>query len=170
MSDLIMGKDDRIFRHLLAGKKDLVGAEIGTYEGEHAKLLLDNLDIKKFYLVDAYTDYIGLETSWVLDYQGAKKRALEALAQYPQVIWRYEMSETAARKIKKELDFVYIDANHAYEWVKKDIESWLPKVKSGGLVGGHDYQQRDGVTRTVEELRENYEVETKDIEWWLWKK
>ena len=37
------------------------------------------------------------------------------------------------------LDFVYIDANHAYEFVKEDIELWYPKVKSGGYVMGHDY-------------------------------
>jgi len=40
----------------------------------------------------------------------------------------------------KSLDFVYIDAAHEYEFVKPDIEAWLPKVKVGGYIGGHDYQ------------------------------
>lgn len=39
------------------------------------------------------------------------------------------------------LDFVFIDANHHYEFVKKDIEAWFPKVKTGGYIGGHDYRK-----------------------------
>ena len=37
------------------------------------------------------------------------------------------------------LDFVYIDGNHLYPAVKKDIDLWWPKVKAGGVMGGHDY-------------------------------
>lgn len=37
------------------------------------------------------------------------------------------------------LDFVFIDADHSYESVKNDIESWLPKVKKGGYISGDDY-------------------------------
>lgn len=38
-----------------------------------------------------------------------------------------------------EIDFLYIDGDHSYEGVKKDIKMWFPKVKSGGLIGGDDY-------------------------------
>jgi hypothetical protein len=36
-------------------------------------------------------------------------------------------------------DWVYIDSNHTYEAVKEDLEMWLPKVKNGGYICGHDY-------------------------------
>lgn len=36
------------------------------------------------------------------------------------------------------LDFVFIDANHEYEYIYEDIEKWLPKVKYGGVLAGHD--------------------------------
>lgn len=39
------------------------------------------------------------------------------------------------------LDFVYIDANHRYEYVVADIAAWLPKIRSGGIISGHDYNQ-----------------------------
>jgi cephalosporin hydroxylase len=41
------------------------------------------------------------------------------------------------------LDFVYIDANHAYNYVVQDIELWYPKVKKGGYLCGHDYIDMD---------------------------
>jgi cephalosporin hydroxylase len=50
------------------------------------------------------------------------------------------------------LDFVFIDANHIYDFVKNDILSWLPKVKKGGYIGGHDYTTYDGVKKAVDEI------------------
>ena len=37
------------------------------------------------------------------------------------------------------LDCVYIDADHAYDAVKLDLELSYLKVKSGGFICGHDY-------------------------------
>ena len=37
------------------------------------------------------------------------------------------------------IDFVFIDGDHTYVGVKKDIIAWLPKVKPGGIIAGHDY-------------------------------
>lgn len=49
-------------------------------------------------------------------------------------------SVTASTRFQdNSLDFVFIDANHHYEFVKKDIEAWYPKVKPGGTIAGHDY-------------------------------
>lgn len=37
-------------------------------------------------------------------------------------------------------DLVYIDADHGYHAVVQDIKVWLPKVKKGGIISGHDYK------------------------------
>ncbi len=37
------------------------------------------------------------------------------------------------------LDYVYIGADHRYSNVKKDIESWLPKIRKGGVICGHAF-------------------------------
>jgi hypothetical protein len=50
------------------------------------------------------------------------------------------------------LDFVFLDAAHDYDNVKADITAWRSKVKSGGYLGGHDYQLIfPGVMKAVQE-------------------
>jgi hypothetical protein len=64
-------------------------------------------------------------------------------------IWKEELPE-------KYFDFIYIDANHSYDFVKEDILGWYPKLKVNGILSGHDYlvgrKGRDGVKRAVDEF------------------
>lgn len=85
---------------------------------------------------------------------------------------------------EKKLDWVYIDAGHSYEEVKADFEAWFPKVRSGGIVSGHDYGDNDciGVKEFIDEyMKLHPEVEmnftTEDFwnekeyqSWWFIKK
>lgn len=50
------------------------------------------------------------------------------------------------------IDVVFIDAGHSYESVLKDIEYWLPKMKNGGIMSGHDYNSWEGVQLAVKEV------------------
>lgn len=49
------------------------------------------------------------------------------------------------------LEFVYIDGCHTYNAVLADINAWLPKVRKGGFIGGHDYGTFKDVRRAVED-------------------
>jgi SAM-dependent methyltransferase len=55
------------------------------------------------------------------------------------------------------LDACFIDADHSYVAVKADIEAWLRKVKSGGILAGHDIDE-EGVTKAVNELLPDVET------------
>jgi predicted O-methyltransferase YrrM len=60
--------------------------------------------------------------------------------------------EAAKQFENKSVDFVFIDAAHEYEDVQNDIEAWLPKIKTGGIIAGHDYiPTYPGVMRAVNE-------------------
>jgi len=50
------------------------------------------------------------------------------------------------------LDFVFIDAAHDYESVKKDINAWYPKIKESGIIAGHDYGWSPTVRQAVDEF------------------
>ena len=53
--------------------------------------------------------------------------------------------------IDDELDVLYIDGDHSYEGVKKDIEIYTPSVRVGGYVLFHDYLGEEGVRLAIEE-------------------
>ncbi len=81
------------------------------------------------------------------------------------------IGESAAMSKKyedKSLDFAFIDADHAYECVKNDINAWLPKIKDDGIIAGHDYH-RDfpGVIKAVDELRGDKTLEIRRHSWLL---
>jgi predicted O-methyltransferase YrrM len=51
------------------------------------------------------------------------------------------------------LEFVFLDAAHDYKSVTEDIKAWYPKVKSGGILSGHDYEPGwSGVVAAVDEF------------------
>jgi len=64
--------------------------------------------------------------------------------------------QASSRYEDRSLDFVFIDGSHLYEAVLADIHAWLPKVKIGGFLGGHDYgnmgEPLNGVQKAVDEI------------------
>jgi predicted O-methyltransferase YrrM len=50
------------------------------------------------------------------------------------------------------VDVIFIDAGHSYDSVIQDIKSWLPKIKDGGIMSGHDYNSWSGVNKAVNEI------------------
>lgn len=120
----------------------LLGVEIGTAEGSNALSILQELLIKKLFLIDPYILYAEAgqpisfkETSFEEAYVIAQKR----LSKFQQVTFIKKTSEDAVKDVDEPLDFVYLDGNHSYEYVKNDIALYYPLVKLGGVIGGHDY-------------------------------
>lgn len=60
--------------------------------------------------------------------------------------------EVASLYVDNSLDFIFIDAAHDYESVKKDIIAWYPKLKNNGVLAGHDYTTSSGVHKAVHEI------------------
>ena len=158
----------RAFDFLLKEKKDLVGVEIGVLAGTHALKMLELLDIKTLYLVDPYFLYKSKYESGELEWNNEKweKVAKEKLKNYKdKIIWINTTSVKAVVHFEDEsLDFAYIDANHEYQFTLEDIELWTPKVKQGGIVGGHDHvPAHPGVAKAIKEYcsKNKIEYETK---------
>ena len=150
-------------------KKDLVGCEIGVSRGENSKRLLKTLSIKKLYLVDPWIEYE--EDNVKVSYENCEKIARKRLKPWSdKVVIIKGYSIGVAKHIPNNLDFVYIDGNHQYEYVKQDIELYYPKVKKGGIIGGDDFcGNQIGVIRAVLEFvdKNNLKLHSRINDWWI---
>lgn len=123
----------------LAGGKTI--AEVGSFIGKTAKLMVE-AGARLVYCVDHFA---GSESDMTADIDPSLVRRGFIVNCQQQLtdgtIRLIEMPSLAAAKSFDDgsLDMVFIDANHDYEAVKADIQAWLPKVKSGGIMCGHDY-------------------------------
>lgn len=87
-----------------------------------------------------------------------------------------KLSLDAAKDYADEsLDFVFIDASHEYEDVLNDIRAWMPKIKSGGWIAGHDYVEGrkywEGVYDAVNEYFKEIPFQTMShCDAWLYQK
>mgnify|MGYP001615059141 CR=1 FL=1 len=84
--------------------------------------------------------------------------------------WIYETSDDVFKKryIPNDLDFIYIDANHNYEFVKRDIENSWNLLKKGGVLIGHDftfYSVAKAVIEFAEKKKLKVITKAKDWEW-----
>jgi len=118
-----------------------VGAEIGVLSGTYSMNLCRNIPGLKLYCIDPwginerrYHSH-DVRHRWDRKFEEAKLH----LEPFDTTIIR-KTSMDAVKDFKDEsLDFVYIDGNHAYSFVRDDIREWTKKVRKGGIVAGHDY-------------------------------
>lgn len=56
------------------------------------------------------------------------------------------------------IDILYIDGGHTHDIVKRDLLDYYPKVKHGGVIGGHDYHDinHPDVKLAVDEFCEEF--------------
>ena len=122
-------------------------AEVGTYKGEMAREITTVCNLDKYFAIDIRRP--GELVKWISD----NKKPIECII---------KPSIEAAKDIEdKSLDLVFIDADHSYESVLQDIKAWLPKVRKGGILSGHDYDYPKfwGVKKAVDELLKNVNLE-----------
>jgi len=153
-----------------AGRQDLRGIEIGVAKGDNALSILQELPIEELILIDPYIPYE--DTSGSTDYSAEYATARAKLAAYPQVVWLRKTSESAGKELRSEeaVDFVYIDGNHSFEFVKNDITLYYPLITNNGIIGGHDYTPfYDSVMRAVNEFAEQTELGLHSVlpDWWF---
>lgn len=123
------------------------GAEVGVQRGVHANHLRQNWQGGTLHLVDFWqhqNDYY--DTANVSqneqDSNFAHVQALFGGRSDVRIV-RGASVKVAATYPDGFFDWVYLDANHAYNAVRDDLTAWAPKVRRGGILAGHDFM--DGV-------------------------
>lgn len=155
-----------------------VGVEIGVAFGGQSEYLLANTSIEKLFSIDPYqhfsTGYVDTMNFNQAIFDVLHIKTAKRLEPYKSrsVLLR-ELSQNASQIFfDRSLDFVYIDGNHSYEAVKQDIESWYPKIRSGGLLIGDDYSVYFlGLCQAVNEFcqKEGLKLYNLGAKWWVLK-
>lgn len=139
--------------------------EVGVKSGEFFKWLTKN-NPKLSVAVDLWDLYtIPSQNDLNYDIGDIKKFESEFRHKFKDTII-HKMSSIEASKLFENFmfDLIYLDADHTYESTKSDMYAWYPKVKSGGILAGHDYCEyyinatstEFGVIKAVDEfIKEN---------------
>lgn len=118
---------------------DMVMAEIGCYRGVSTSVFAQ------------YAGTVHAVDPWMLNFDHYKELPRDMLEsaeplfdkvcqKYPNIVKHKGLSVDIAKEFSPcELDMIYIDGDHSEMAVKLDFDSWIPKVKSGGIISGHDY-------------------------------
>jgi predicted O-methyltransferase YrrM len=103
--------------------KDAVVAELGSFQGDSARTILEDAEPRELHLIDR--DFSKLQRDFPSD----------------DVVRLHEgdSASTLGAFPDEHFDWIYIDADHSYAGVKRDIDEAKRKVKRDGLLVFDDY-------------------------------
>ncbi len=136
----------------LANRKEMAramfhgtGCELGVDKGAFATFLASLDSIDRLYLIDYWGPYPGGSGGDPVYYNwGDGDLAWMTLSvrfsRSDKVhVVRALFDDVCPLVANESLDFVYLDGCHKSDVVLHDLRNWWPKVKSGGVLSGHDY-------------------------------
>ena len=147
-----------------------VGAEIGVWKGYFSRQLCKRVPGLKLYCIDLWEpfscDFFPKSLSkssasenkkWYFAFESKEwqdsfyRSACWRLSKYNAIIIRKASMEAVKDFPEGSLDFIYIDANHSYDFVMQDLIEWSKRVRIGGIISGHDYDPDWGVKQAVDD-------------------
>lgn len=153
---VVLSKSRSVFTHLTAEEKyslyssvqpNSLCVEIGSYLGASSVCIASSPNCSKLYCVDTWNNDAmseGNRDTYSLFLSNTK-----ALSH--KIFPIRGLSANAGLKFKEKIDFLFIDGDHSYEGAKADVESWLPLLRSGGVLVMHDCGWAEGVQRVIQE-------------------
>lgn len=142
--------------------KHMIVAEIGVFKGDFSQIIYDKLNPIQLHLIDVFEgemcsgDKDGNDVVWTNlseDYEILKNKYEKNHKVRVHKGYSCNVLNTFPDEY---FDLIYVDGDHSYEGVKKDLELSLLKVKKGGYICGHDYTNNmfPPVVRAVNEFIE----------------
>ena len=153
----LFGLNDLIKENL---DSESVVCELGSHVGSSSALFA--YYCKLVYCIDVWT-YI--KTDYIPEFENDfDKYVLDNFNNVVKI--KSTTIDAVKRFLDNSLDLVYVDADHEYESVKEDINNWLPKIKKGGFIAGHDfYGVNNGVEQAVIETIGKPDKTYEDSSW-----
>lgn len=149
---------------LAMANKHTIVAEVGVYMGGLSSMLATLPNLGQLFVID----------SWDGQYSSFGQKHMNRIAEQviawgratPKVTVRREDSIYAAQYFMDEsIDFFHTDGDHSLEGIRLDINTWLPKVRVGGIISGDNYEAHT-VAQGVDDLLPHRELLANGRLWW----
>lgn len=148
-------------------------AELGVWKGRTFLHLLVHCPGVEVIGVDAWEYHPeragvpGGETYEAWNMPGLEKHVRKAAKPFGSraVILKMDTAAAATKVKDSSLDLVFIDADHSAEGVTRDLNAWVPKVKQGGFITGHDIDW-ETVRQVVAARYPHYAIGPDNV-WWV---
>lgn len=151
-----------------------VGCEVGVEKGKNAQTMFEIIPNLKLFGVDPYKQhpqasyaYHAAIRNWDPQYlENCKRQCLKRMNGRNFTLLQGFSEDVVKRIEDNSLDFLYIDADHSYDFVMQDIILWGRKIRKGGIISGHDYyydespsSRRAKVTQAVNDYTRVHNIE-----------
>jgi len=156
------------------------GIEIGVANAWNMVYFLDNIPNLHITGIDPflpYMDWVGMidEKTITAQYEVAMDNLSKYISDNRALFYREKCEDIKNNFLDLDYDYIFIDGDHSYEAVARDLKNYYSKVKPGGIISGHDYHLLD-VQRAVSEFRQTFSGKnipplnftTNSV--WFWKK
>ena len=134
---------------------DNIAIEIGSHMGEGLNILASTGFFNKIHVIEPFKGDEEFNEIFNWSWDEVRTEWETNTRHFKDIINLHEsFSYMVVDSFEDEsIDFIYIDGEHTYESVKRDISLYLPKIKNGGIISGHDYHDVwPGVVQAVDEL------------------
>jgi hypothetical protein len=152
----------------LVGENDWQrGAEVGTADGRCTTYVLRACVWLNMVTVDPWQPQIGHDGpedwgNWPhADHEATARARLAPFSDRCRIVKGFSV-DVAATVRDGSLDFVFLDGDHSEAGVRADIAAWLPKIRCGGALLGHDAAW-PGVRAAIDDLCPGYWIGPNDV-------
>jgi len=159
---------------LLSGIKRPIVVEVGVHKADYSSLTLDIVPDMIWYGVDPYMPYgrWGRKNPNWGGWNALHQKIIAKMARFGErFILVRKTSDEGVNFIPDNVDFVFIDGNHDYDYVQRDLVAYESKVKKGGIMAAHDFATGPGVAIAEYVKEHNRNIIHEDFDpcgvcWW----
>ena len=144
--------------------------EVGSFLGKSAVFMaVEIINSGKRIKFDCVDHWRGSEEHYdneKIDVENLYEKFLENIEPVKNVINPIRADSIDASKLYQpnSLDFIFIDASHDEQSVKKDLAYWMPRIKEDGMIAGDDINNA-GVAKAVKWFFDTAKLEIVGRQW-----
>lgn len=154
----------------LQGREDMKLCEIGSYMGESTFIFASHLLFKEIHCIDPFEGVEEFNKMSNRTWDEVKREFWTNTRHWDNISLHQNYSYNIHDKFPNEsFDVIYIDGDHSYNSVIRDLKLYMPKLKKGGIICGHDYS--DPHPQTKEAINDFFGKEPEMLfqdSSWMW--